>query len=77
MRWAVSERGKPQPFDAAPNPEGNRRFEDRGGVYKGLRVPTAVPHDGGQRNLLDDDIEVFMPHHATCEFAHLYRKDRQ
>lgn len=72
IAWVASRRGKFQPIDLEPNPEGNLVLTSATRKSKaGTVVPVAdtIPH--GQTELLT--VDRYMPHHATCPDVDTFR----
>lgn len=64
IRWGTNASGKKQPFNAEPDPTGNRTLDEFGGVHNykpGDPVPEG--HTGPYR-----------PHHADCPQARRFRR---
>jgi hypothetical protein len=61
IRWAITERGRRQPIDAQPNPEGNLAAHTSGTGTLKVRVLTK------ERDRLEGAEWQAMPHAATCQ----------
>lgn len=61
--WAITDKGKQQPIDAAPVAGGNLVVAQRGTVF--------YAHVAG---LFDAPGDRYMPHHATCPDAEKWKR---
>jgi hypothetical protein len=70
IRWAVTGNGSPIPLDPEPNPAGNVRLTERC-----CGSPPAAEVLGKARQVAARAGRevLYMPHHATCEFADDFR----
>jgi hypothetical protein len=64
--WAVTEKGRRQPFDVKPHPEGrwtlDEATDEEGRPVKLARYVPLAP----TASLFADPFPRFVPHHATC-----------
>ena len=63
--WALTERGKRQPFDVKPSEAGNYVLDDATDE-EGRPVKLARYIGPSPDSLFEDPRERFVPHHATC-----------
>lgn len=74
IRWArTAGAGKLMPLNAAPDPAGNVTLAGGG------PLPVATVHDRNQPALLGftEDVEWWMPHHATCPQGAAWKDSRR